>query len=63
MNGLTPEQQNELRRRIAVMQAALEDKPIQWRHPHCESWHRTPEGQFPLWNWAQFDYRVAECET
>lgn len=42
--------------KIAVMQASLDGKVIQVRDHRAPEWC---EAYKPLWNWADFEYRVA----
>jgi hypothetical protein len=43
--------------RVAVMQAALEGKPVEYDAPHRgEDWSSVEE---PVWNWAKYRYRIA----
>ena len=44
--------------KMAVMQAHLEGKPIEWAHSGFlhGKWVVT---QFPYWDWVNYDYRVA----
>jgi hypothetical protein len=44
--------------RIAVMQAALEGKLVEFSDGDCD-WEPHP---CPAWNWSRFDYRIAAPE-
>jgi len=46
-----------LSEKIAVMQAALEGRPIE-RKPH--GWRTWLPVEHPKWDWSLFDYRVQE---
>jgi len=52
---MTTEQQ-EAKRRAEVMLAFADGSPIEWRIADGGfEWH---EGDTPIWNWSEFDYRV-----
>jgi hypothetical protein len=55
-----------LQEKIAVMQAAADGKPIEYRVapyvglPQGGNWVRIYEGESATWDWKNFDFRVAE---
>lgn len=60
---MTPEQQQELRRRAQVMLDAADGKPVQWTTPSRPGeWKDWSETYAPSFNWINNDYRIKPRE-
>lgn len=54
---MTNEEREELKRRIEVMQACLDGRPIEVRsrYRYGSNWYVAMD---PNWDWTSFDYRI-----
>lgn len=65
MNGKKIEygtNRSKTREYIEIMQAYIDDKPIQARRKGEDEWHTLKGHEIPLWNWEQCEYRIKEVK-